>query len=148
TPGKNFAIRHQIKTLERHLGSSVSSLDGALNALDTSLVDLGGRLSTLESQAGHAADALSEQVEALQSGLATLRLGLIDAEGAAKASGEHNERAHATLADACSELEQRLEGIEAIARGAESAAAQLAQAQNAYRRSVAQDLDTLSRETA
>lgn len=34
--GENFAIRHQIKALERRLGSSVTSLDGALNALDTS----------------------------------------------------------------------------------------------------------------
>ena len=43
TPGQSFAIRHQIKTLERHLGASVTSLDGALSALDdTSLVDLGG----------------------------------------------------------------------------------------------------------
>ena len=32
TPGKTFAIRHQIKALERHLGSSVTSLDGALSA--------------------------------------------------------------------------------------------------------------------
>src|SRR5690242_15746788 len=36
---KSFAIRHQIKALERHLGSSVTSLDGALSALDVSLGD-------------------------------------------------------------------------------------------------------------
>jgi hypothetical protein len=148
TPGQSFAIRHQIKTLERHLGSSVASLDGALNALDTSLVGLGGRLGALESQAGRSAEALSEQVQNLHMSLAALRMGLANAESAAKASGETNERAHASLADACGELEQRLEGIEAIARGAESAATQLALAQNAFRGSLAQDLDALSRETA
>lgn len=148
TPGKSFAIRHQIKALERHLGSSVTSLDGALSALDSSLGDLSGRLSQLEAQAGHSAETLAAQAQDLHESLATLRLNLASVETAAKASGEGNERAHATLADACGELEQRLEGVEAIARGAEAAAAQLSQAQHAYRRSIAQDLDALSRETA
>jgi hypothetical protein len=147
-PGQSFAIRHQIKTLERHLGSSVTSLDGALSALDGSLHDVTGRLSELEGQAGHTAEAIAEQVKGLSEDLANLRLGLIDIESAARASGKDNEHAHATLADACGELEQRLEGVEAVARGAEAAAAQVAQAQQAYRRSLAQDLDTLSRETA
>src|SRR5690349_7137838 len=44
-PGQSFAIRHQIKTLERHLGASVTSLDGALSALDGTLNDVTGRLS-------------------------------------------------------------------------------------------------------
>jgi len=146
-PGQSFAIRHQIKSLERHLGASVTSLDGALSALDGTLGDVTGRLGQLEAQAGHTADAIAEQVKGLSEDLAHLRLGLIDIEGAARATGEGNARAHATLADACGELEQRLEGVEAIARGAEAAAAQVAQAQQAYRRSLAQDLDALSRET-
>src|SRR5690349_5739004 len=54
-PGQSFAIRHQIKTLERHLGASVTSLDGALSALDGTLSDVTGRLSELEAQAGHTA---------------------------------------------------------------------------------------------
>src|SRR4029078_12226598 len=79
-PGQGFAIRHQIKTLERHLGSSVTSLDGALNALDGSLHVVTGRLSELEAQAGHTADTLAEQVKGLSEDLATLRHGLIDIE--------------------------------------------------------------------
>ncbi len=147
-PGQSFAIRHQIKTLERHLGSSVTSLDGALNALDNSLHDVTGRLGELEAQAGHTAEAIAEQVRELHQDLAGLRRELAHIEGAASAAGEGNERAHATLADACGELEHRLQGIEAIAHGAEAAATQVAQAQDAYRRSLAHDLDALSRETA
>src|SRR4051812_25091584 len=84
-PGQSFAIRHQIKTLERHLGASVSSLDGALNALDGSLHDVTGRLSQLEAQAGHTVEAIAEQVKELSEELATLRLALTDIEGAARA---------------------------------------------------------------
>jgi hypothetical protein len=146
-PGQSFAIRHQIKTLERHLGASVTSLDGALNALDGSLHSVTGRLSQLEAQAGHTVEAIAEQVKDLSEDLVALRLGLTDIENAARASGESNEDAHATLADACGELEQRLDGVETVARAAEAAAAQVAQAQQAYRRSLEQDLDALSRET-
>lgn len=145
--GENFAIRHQIKALERRLGSSVTSLDGALNALDTSLFDLTGRVGDLEALAGDTAHALGEQLKDLHGSLAVLRLGLTGIEEAAKAAGDSNTIAHATLADACGELEQRLSDIEAISRGADRAAAQLAEAQHAYRMSIAQDIETLSRET-
>lgn len=146
--GENFAIRHQIKALERRLGSSVTSLDGALNALDTSLFDLTGRVGDVEALAGDTAHAFGEQLKDLHGSLAVLRLGLSGIEEAAKAAGETNGVAHATLADACAELERRLADIEVIARGADRAAAQLAEAQHAYRLSVAEDIDTLSRETS
>jgi hypothetical protein len=143
----SFPIGHQIKALEWHLGSSVTSLDGALSALDASLLDLGGRLTQLEAQAGQTIETLADQLDALQAGVAALRLGLADSETAAKASSETNARAHATLVEACAELERRLDGVEAIAQAAETTAMQLAQAQQAYRRSMAQELDALSRET-
>ncbi|MBI3439229.1 MAG: hypothetical protein HY054_11385 [Proteobacteria bacterium] len=148
TMGDKFAIRHQIKALERRLGSSVTSLDGALNALDTSVFDLTSRVGDLEALAGDTGAALGGQLKDLQGSLAVLRLGLSGIEEAAKAAGDSNNLAHATLADACAELEHRLGDIETISRGADRAAAQLAEAQHAYRISVAQDIESLSRETA
>ncbi|MFZ2030367.1 MAG: hypothetical protein WAU68_08685 [Vitreimonas sp.] len=145
--GENFAIRHQIKALERRLGSSVTSLDGALNALDTSLFDLTGRVGDVEALAGDTAHGFGEQLRELHGSLAVLRLGLSGIEEAGKAASDGNDVAHATLADACGELERRLGDIEVIARGADRAAAQLAEAQHAYRLSVADDIDALSRET-
>ena len=147
TTGDNFAVRHQIKALEVRLGSTVTRLNGAQEAFDSSLFDLAGRLGDVETLADDTAHALGEQLKDLQGGIAALRLGLADIEQAAHASGEENSLGRAALADACGELERRLEGVEAIARGADRAAATLAEAQHAYHLSVAGDMEALSRET-
>ncbi|MBS0384971.1 MAG: hypothetical protein JSS00_06445 [Proteobacteria bacterium] len=145
--GKSFAARHRIKALERSLGSSVTNLDGALGALDAALSDLADRVGELETATGHSAHDLGEQLQGLHSDLADLRDGLAAFQDIGNAAQHSNAAAHATLADACGELERRLEEIEAVARGAERAAVQLSATQQAYRVSAAQDLEALSRET-
>jgi hypothetical protein len=146
-PGDGFAARRRVKDLERRLGTSATRLDGALNALDTWLSDLSARVGDVEGLAGDTAHALSEQVKDLHGGLATLRLALSSVEDAAGAESQANVDAHAVLADACGELERRLETVEAIARGADRAVDALADAQQAYRLAVAEDMKLLSRET-
>lgn len=74
-------------------------------------------MGDVEALAGDTAHAFGEQLKDLHGSLAVLRLGLSGIEEAAKAAGETNGVAHATLADACAELERRLADIEVIARG-------------------------------
>ena len=66
-PGDGFAVRHRLKALERRLGTSVTSLDGALNALDTSLFDLSARVGDVEGLAGDTAHAWTSRAGARRS---------------------------------------------------------------------------------
>jgi hypothetical protein len=143
-----FAVRQRLKALERRLSTSIASLDSALHALDGSAVDLTARLGDVEGLAGDTAHALGLQVHELNGGLAILREGLTAFEETAAAQAQGNQGAHLELAAACGELDERIDGVEAIARGADRAAATLFDAQQAFRLSVAEDLETLSRETS
>lgn len=146
-PGAAFAIRHRLKGLEKRLSASVGSIDGALHALDAALFDVTARLGDVEALAGDNSHAFSHALQELQANLAALRVQLTDAEDAARVHADGNHVAHLELADACGELDQRIDTVEHIARGAEGAAASLAVQQEALRQAVASDLDLLAHDT-
>jgi hypothetical protein len=146
-PREAFAIRHRLKALEKRLSASVGSIDGTLHALDTALFDLTTRLGDVEALAGDSAHSFAQALQELQGNLAALRIQLEDAELAVSSHAESNLAAHQQLADACGELDQRIDGVEHVARGAEGAAASLAIQQEALRDAVAADLNSITQQT-
>src|SRR5262249_33250142 len=137
--GADFAMRHRLKALERRLSTSIGGVDGALHALDTALFDLTARLGDVEALASDNAQAFAPALQQLHANLAALRVQLADAEDNARTRADTNHIAHLELADACGELDQRIDSVEGIARGAEGAAASLATQQEALRQAVAAD---------
>lgn len=142
-----FAIRHRLKALEKRLSASVGSIDGAIHALDGALFDLTSRLGDVEALAGDSSHAFTQALQDVQANLAALRIQFVEADDAARTQAVANHVAHLDLADACGELDQRIDGVEQIARGAESASASLAVQQEALRQAIAADLDSLAHET-
>lgn len=142
-----FAVRHRLKALEKRLSASVGSIDGTLHALDSALFDLTFRIGDVEALAGDSAHAFAHALQELQGNLAALRVQFTEADDAARSHVEGNQVAHLELADACGELDERIDTVEHIARGAETAAASLAVQQEALRQAVATDLDTLAQQT-
>ncbi|MFT3728645.1 MAG: hypothetical protein QM759_12545 [Terricaulis sp.] len=143
-----FAIRHRLKALEKRLSASVGSIDGTIHALDAALFDLTSRLGDVEALAGDSTHAFSQALQELQANLAALRIQFVEADDAARTNAETNQIAHLELADACGELDQHIDTVEVIARGAETAAASLAVQQEALRQAVASDLDSLAHQTS
>jgi|GEM_PF-1788559 len=146
-PREAFAIRHRLKALEKRLSASVGSIDGTLHALDGALFDLTARIGDVEALAGDSAHNFAQALKELHANLAALRIQLEDAEAAAARAGETNQSAHLELADACGELDQRIDGVERVARNADGAAASLALEHEALRQAVADDLDALAHQT-
>src|SRR5690606_36366039 len=76
----DFGVRHRFKTLERRLEGSVSSLEAALHALDSSLFDVTSRVGELEGLAGDTAHALQQALNEMAGLLAAIRLHITDVE--------------------------------------------------------------------
>jgi hypothetical protein len=132
---------------ERRLSASVGSIDEALRALDSTLFDLHARLGDVEALAGGNAQSLAHALQELHAKLATLWRQFEEAERAATAAGQTNHAASVELVKACGELDQRLAGVERLARSAESIGVLLSEQQEALRQAVACDLDALASQT-
>jgi hypothetical protein len=129
---------------EKRLSASVGSIDEALRALDSTLFDLNARLGDVEALAGGNARGFVQALQELNAKLAALRVQLEDAERASTTAGQSNHATHIELANACGELEQRLAGVERLARSAETVGVLLGEQQEALRQAVANDLDALA----
>lgn len=143
-PESNFALRHRLDTLERRLRLSVGGLDGAVHSLDSSVFGLAARVDESEQTASGAAAgviALSESVSALRK-----RLG--DAEDAVETQSEAQDLDRAAFADRCAGIEMRLNQVASVARGADSAVAALADANEALKHAVAEDFIAFAQDSA
>lgn len=140
---ENFAFRHRVEALERRLTASLGGLDGALQALDSTVLSLTGQLDETGALAEDGAVALIE----LSANVAALRKRLTDAEENAESLIENNDQAHEGLAARCAALEAHLTSVEAIAYAADATGARLAQAQEALQRALAQDFNAFAHES-
>lgn len=143
TSRENFAFRHRVEALERRLTASLGGLDGALQALDSTVLSLTGQLDETGALAEDGAVALIE----LSANVAALRKRLTDAEENAESLIENNDQAHEGLAARCAALEAHLTSVEAIAYAADATGARLAQAQEALQRALAQDFNAFAHES-
>jgi len=141
------APRHRLDAVERRLGLAVGTFESATQALDTSLVELAARVDETEAVASETSEALVETVQEIGANLNALRKRLADAEDITEALGEASEAAHEGFNSRCDTLDERLQIVDTVARGAEKAAADLALAQDALKQAVAQDFSDFARET-
>ncbi len=149
----DFGVRHRFRTLERRLESSVSSLDGALHALDSSLFDVASRVGELEGLAGDTAHALQQALAEMAGQLAAVRLHITDVEENSVARDDEASGAHASLAQVFTSLNyrtetigERVEDIEIVARRADTNAAVLADAHEALKHAVAGDFSAFAQD--
>lgn len=140
---ESFAFRHRVEALERRLTVSVSGLNVALQALDSTVLSLTAQLDETGALAEDGSSALIE----LTTTIAALRKRLSDAEESAETLLESNEEAHDGLAARCAALEAHLTSVEAIAYAADAAGARLAAAQDALQRTLAQDFNAFAHES-
>lgn len=138
---EGFAVRQRLKALERRLGTAVGSLDGALHALDTSLFDITARVGDVEALAGDTAHALGQTQTETNNAFAGLQIHLAVVEDNLSGQAEAQEARAAGL-------DQRIDGVEYVARGAERSAAILADAHEALKHAVAADFADFTHETA
>lgn len=146
-PDAGFAPRHRIEAVERRLGVAVGTFESAIQALDTSLVELAARADETEAAASETSGALVEVVQEIGANLNALRKRLADAEDTTETLGESHEAAYEMFADRCDRLDERLQIVDTVARGAEKAAADLARAQEALKYAVAEDFSEFARDT-
>ncbi|MCR6644939.1 MAG: hypothetical protein NVV62_10730 [Terricaulis sp.] len=141
---ENNAFRHRVEALERQLTASLGGLDGALKALDSTVLSFSAQLDETGALAEDSATALTE----LQSDVAMLRKRLAAAEQAAGALADSGAEARHSLLDRCEALEAHLQSVESIAYAADATGARLATAQEALTRALAQDFEEFSAENA
>ncbi|MGE0530960.1 MAG: hypothetical protein AB7G40_08175 [Hyphomonadaceae bacterium] len=149
----DFGVRHRFKTLERRLEGSVSSLEAALHALDSSLFDVTSRVGELEGLAGDTAHALQQALNEMAGQLAAIRLHITDVEENSVARDEEGSAAHASLTQAFTGLNyrtetigQRVDDIEVVARRADTNAAVLADAHEQLKHAVADDFSAFAQD--
>lgn len=138
---EGFAVRQRLKTLERRLSTAVGSLDGAVHALDTSLFDIAARVGDVEALAGDTAHALGQTQQEISNAVAGLQIHLAVVEDNLAGQAQAQE-ARATG------LDQRIDGLEYVARGAERSVGILADAHEALKHAVADDFAAFTHETA
>jgi hypothetical protein len=137
---EGFAVRHRLKTLERRLGSAVGSLDGALHALDSSVFDITSRVGDVEALAGDTAHALGQTQQEVNNTITGVPIHL--------AVIEDNMTALAHVQDErATGIDQRIDGVEGVARGAERAVSVLADAHEALKHAVADDFSAFAHDT-
>lgn len=139
---ENSAFRHRVETLERQLTASLGGLDGALKALDSTVLSFSAQLDDTGALAEDSAAALVE----LRADVAALRKRLTDAEQAAEAFAGAGAEAQQGLLARCEALEAHLQSVEAIAYAADATGARLAAAQEALKRALAQDFEDFAAE--
>ncbi len=141
---ENNAFRHRVETLERQLTASLGGLDGALKALDSTVLSFSAQLDETGALAEDGAAALVE----LRNDVAVLRKRLAASEQAAGALADSSAETRHSLLDRCEALEAHLQSVEAIAYAADATGARLATAQEALTRALAQDFEDFSAENA
>jgi len=144
---EGFAMRHRLEALERRVSHAVSSLDSAINGLDSSVFGLASRLDEDEASSATAVAAAQQALQDLSGALAVVRKRLAESEARLGALGEAHDAARRGLDQRFDGAEERLDAIEHMARGAERAAASLAEAQETLRHAVAADLNAFAHET-
>jgi hypothetical protein len=149
----DFGVRHRFRTLERRLEGSVSSLDSALQVLDSSLFDVTSRVGELEGLAGDTAHALQQALAETAGQLAAVRLHITDVEENSVARDDEASAAHAALSQAFTGLTyrtetigQQVDDVELVARRADTNAAVLADAHEALKHAVAGDFSAFANE--
>ncbi|MBL8544445.1 MAG: hypothetical protein JNJ63_11620 [Hyphomonadaceae bacterium] len=147
-PTENFAFRHRVEALERRVSLAVGGLDSAVHALDSSVFGLAARLDETEALASETADGVSHAFETLGGELAALRKRAGDTDEGLGALYEAHETAKAETAGKLSEVEQKLDVVDAVARSADRATAQLADAYERLKHAVADDFSAFAIETA
>lgn len=137
---EGFAVRHRLKSLERRLGATAGSLDGAIQAVDSSVFDLTARLGEVEALAGDTAHALGQTQQDVGNTVTGLQLHLAVLEDNLGALGRaQDERAGG--------LSHRIDYVEGLTRGAQQSAAVLADAHEALKHAVAEDFASFANET-
>ena len=101
---ENNAFRHRVEALERQLTASLGGLDGALKALDSTVLSFSAQLDETGAMAEDSATALAE----LQGEVAMLRKRLAASEQAAGALADSGAEARHSLLDCCEALEAHL----------------------------------------
>lgn len=144
---ENSAVRQRLDALERRIALAVGSLNDAINTVDGSLVSLAERVEENEAAYGGAAESLSQALTELSGNLGAVRAQIAAAEGGLSALNSANTAMHAELAEKYTDLDQRLNVVDDIARDADRAAAELARAQERLKQAVADDFCTFAQET-
>lgn len=122
---ETYAVRHRLRGLERRL-------NGAVHTLDDSMLDLTNRVGEMEGVVGDTVSALNQAVQDNAAAFAGIRLDL--------SAGSDNIAALAAAhTDRTAGLDHRIDSVEMIARNADKACAELADAQNALKHAVADD---------
>lgn len=147
-PTENFAFRHRVEALERRVSLAVGGLDSAVHALDSSVFGLAARLDETEALASETADGVSHAFETLGGELAALRKRAGDTDEGLGALYEAHESAKAETTAKLTEVEQKLDVADAVARSADRATAQLADAYERLKHAVADDFSSFAIETA
>lgn len=140
-----FALRQRLKALERRINTAVSSVDGAMQTMDAALIDISDRVGEVESLAGDTAHGLIQAQQETTAGFAGARLHISDVEDNSVA---RDDAAEAALNDATAVINQRIDGVEAIATHASSSAAALTDAYETLKYAVADDFGAFARESA
>ncbi len=145
---ENFAFRHRIEALERRVSLSVGGLDSAVHALDSSVFGLAARVDETQALANETSEGVRRAFETLGLELASLRKRTADADEGLGALYEAHEAARTEIAGKLGETEQRLDVVDAVARSADRATAQLAEAYERLKHAVADDFSAFAMETA
>jgi len=138
---EGFAVRERLKSLERRLGATTGSLEGAIHAVDSSLFDVTARLGEVEALAGDTAKALSQNQQDVDNTTASLQLHIAVVEDNLSALGRFEDERASGLSD-------RINQVEGLAHGAQQSATVLAEAHEALKHALAEDFADFANETA
>ncbi|PZO48518.1 MAG: hypothetical protein DCF16_16185, partial [Alphaproteobacteria bacterium] len=122
---ESYAVRHRLRGLERRLNAAV-------HTLDDSMLDLTSRMGEMEGVVGDTANALAQAQQENAAAFAGVQMDFtVVADNIAALAHAHADRAAGH--------ERRLDSVEMIARNADEACAELAEAQSALKHAVASD---------
>jgi len=122
---ESYAVRHRLRGLERRLNAAV-------HTLDDSMLDLTSRMGEMEGVVGDTANALAQAQQENAAAFAGVQIDLtVVGDNIAALAAAHTDRAAGH--------DRRLDSVEMIARNADEACAELAEAQDALKHAVASD---------
>ncbi len=131
---ETYAVRHRLRGLERRLNAAV-------HTLDDSMLDLTNRVGEMEGVVGDTANALTQTQQENAAAFAGVHMDLtVVGDNIATLAAAHTDRTTG--------LDQRIDSVEMIARNADEAAAELAEAHNALKHAVASDFSEFANDIA
>lgn len=145
---ENFAYRHRVEALERRLGASTAGLEAALRSVESSALSLEARVCDAEGLALETRDATREHARAASAELTLLQRRLADAERDGLARWQSAENTAADFAGRLSRVDQHMDFVEDIAKGAHQTGALLAEAHHALKHALAEDFAEFALDTA